>query len=104
MGTHSPAHKAHRCSFSPERRDPYLRLNSVSVFVRDQDRSLRFYLDQLGFSLASDSHLSSGDRCLTVTPPDGTATLALVAPEPGSEEYQLIGRPTQVVFLTEDVP
>ncbi len=104
MSTHALHHKAHKCSFSPDRRDPYLRLNSVNVFVRDQDRSLRFYLDQLGFSLASDSRLPSGDRWLTVTPPDGTATLALVAPEPGSEEYQLIGRPTQVVFLTEDVP
>ena len=103
MSTHPLLHKAHRCSFSPDRRDAYLRLNSVSVFVRDQDRSLRFYLDQLGFHLASDSRLPSGDRWLTVTPPDGTATLALVAPDPGSEQYQLIGRPTQVVFLTEDV-
>jgi serine phosphatase RsbU (regulator of sigma subunit) len=29
--------------------------------------------------------------------------LALVTPKPGSEEYKLIGRPTQIVFLTEDV-
>lgn len=29
--------------------------------------------------------------------------LKLVAPTPGSEEYKLIGRPTEVVFLTEDV-
>jgi hypothetical protein len=27
--------------------------------VRDQDRSLRFYLDQLGFDLAFDAHLQS---------------------------------------------
>jgi len=103
MSTHALAHKAHKCSFSPGRQDPYLRLSSVSVFVRDQERSLRFYLDKLGFSLAADSRLPSGDRWLTVTPPDGTAALALIAPEPGSAEYQLIGRPTQIVFLTEDV-
>jgi serine phosphatase RsbU (regulator of sigma subunit) len=30
--------------------------------------------------------------------------LALIAPEPGSEQYKLIGRPTGVVFVTEDVP
>jgi len=103
MGSPPSAHKAHRCSFHPDRRDPYLRLNTVSVFVRDQDRSLRFYLDQLGFSLAFDVRLSSGDRWLAVTPPDGTAMLELVAPKPESEEYRLIGRPTQIVFLTEDI-
>jgi serine phosphatase RsbU (regulator of sigma subunit)/predicted enzyme related to lactoylglutathione lyase len=102
---HSPlsTYRAHRCSFQPDRHDPYLRLSAVNVFVRDQDRSLRFFLDQLGFSLAFDARLPSGDRWLAVSPPDGTAMIALVAPPPGSEEYKLIGRPTQIVFLTEDV-
>src|SRR3954469_19514612 len=36
------AHRAHRCSFMPDREDAYLRLGTVTVFVRDQDRSLRF--------------------------------------------------------------
>ncbi|HEX7361007.1 MAG TPA: SpoIIE family protein phosphatase [Bryobacteraceae bacterium] len=81
----------------------YVRLNSVSIFVRDQDRSLQFYVDRLGFSPAFDVRLPSGERWLTVAPPDGTAALTLVAPEPGSDEYSLIGRPTQVVLLTEDV-
>jgi serine phosphatase RsbU (regulator of sigma subunit) len=75
----------------------------VTIFVRDVDRSLRFYVDQLGFDLAFDARLQSGRRWVAVAPPDGTATLTLVAPEPGSEEYKLIGRPTQVVFVTEDV-
>jgi serine phosphatase RsbU (regulator of sigma subunit) len=103
MGSSPPAHKAYRCSFQLGRKDPYIRLGTVNVFVRDQDRSLRFYLDQLGFCLASDSRLPSGDRWLTVTPPDGTASLALIAPRPGTEEFKLIGRPTQIIFLTEDV-
>lgn len=103
MGSSPSAHRAHRCSFLPGRKDPYLRLNTVTVFVRDQERSLRFYLDQLGFYVAFDTRLSSGDRWLTVTPPDGTASVTLVAPKPGSEEYKLIGRSTEIVFLTEDV-
>ncbi len=103
MSSSHSAHRAHRCSFQPDRKEPYLRLGTITVFVRDQDRSLAFYLDQLGFDLAFDARLPSGDRWLTVTPPDGTASLALVAPTPGSEEYQLIGQPTQVAFLTEDV-
>src|SRR5215472_13100810 len=94
---------AHRCSFHPDRQDPYLRLGAITVFVRDQDRSRQFYLDQLGFSQAFGAPLQSADRTLAVTPPDGTAVLLLIAPQPGSEEYKLIGRPTQIVFLTEDV-
>ena len=86
-----------------DRQDPYLRIHAVNIFVRDQDRSLRFYVDQLGFDLAFDARLQSGDRWVAVAPPDGTAVLTLVAPEPDSREYKLIGRPTQVVFVTEDV-
>ena len=81
----------------------YIRLGTVTVFVRDQERSLRFYLDLLGFDLALDERSPSGDRRLAVAPPDGTAILALVSPRPGSEEHSLIGRPTQIAFLTENV-
>jgi len=64
---------------------------------------LRFYLDQLGFNLAFDARAASGQRLVAVAPPDGTAVLRLIAPEPDSVQYKLIGRATQVVFLTEDV-
>ncbi|HTS12579.1 MAG TPA: SpoIIE family protein phosphatase [Candidatus Limnocylindrales bacterium] len=83
---------------------PYLRLQSVTVFVRDQDRSLRFYRDQLGFDVAFDAKLQSGERWVAVSPPDGTAILSLVAPKPDTPEYKLIGRSTHVSFITEDVP
>ncbi len=86
-----------------DRQDPYLRLQSVNIYVRDLDRSLNFYLDQLGFHLIFDARVQPGRRWVTVAPPDGTANLTLVAPEPGSEQYKLIGRPTQVTFVTEDV-
>jgi serine phosphatase RsbU (regulator of sigma subunit) len=75
----------------------------VNVYVRDQERSLRFYLDRLGFDLAFDARIESGRRWVAVTPPDGGAVLALIAANPGSKEYKLIGRATQVVFVTEDV-
>jgi len=39
-----------------------------------------------------------------VAPPDGSALLSLIAPKPESREYPLIGRPTGIVFVTEDVP
>src|ERR1700729_2343937 len=86
----------------PDQRGTYLSVHAVNIFVRDQERSLRFYLDQLGFNLAFDAQVQSG-RWVAVAPPDGTAVLTLIAPKPESAEYKLIGRSTQVVFVTEDV-
>ncbi len=84
-------------------RDPYLRLQSVTIYVRDLEQSLSFYLDQLGFHLIFDARIQPGRRFVTVAPPDGTANLTLVAPEPGSEQYKLIGQPMPITFVTEDV-
>ena len=86
-----------------DRHDPHLRIHAIKIFVRDQDQSLRFYVDQLGFEVAFDARLQSGDRWVAVAPPDGTAVLTLVAPKPDSKEYALIGRSTGVVFVTENV-
>jgi serine phosphatase RsbU (regulator of sigma subunit) len=85
------------------RQDPYLRLLHITIFVRDQDRSIRFYVDRLGFSLVADNRFEGGGRWAAVTPPDGTAIIALVTPEPDEEEYKLIGQARQIVFVTEDI-
>jgi catechol 2,3-dioxygenase-like lactoylglutathione lyase family enzyme len=95
---------ADRLTLRLDRREPYLRIHHVTMFVRDQDRSLRFYLDQLGFSLVADYRYGSGERWVAVAPADGSAILALVTPKPDSEEYNLIGQSGQVVLVTEDVP
>ena len=86
-----------------DRDRPFLGIHAVNVYVRDQDESLRFYADQLGFQVAFDARLQSGDRWVAVAPPDGTAVLALVVPKPDSYQYRLIGRPTDIVFVTENV-
>src|SRR5690242_6337970 len=83
--------------------DQILRVHCVKVYVRDQAESLRFYVEQLGFRLVADTVLQSGERWLAVAPPDGETVLALIAPKPDSKMYQLIGRPTDVVFVTDDV-
>jgi len=88
---------------SPLRQSPHLRLHCVNVFVRDQDRSLRFFVDQLGFNVAFDTRVQSGERWVAVAPPDGAAILSLIVPKRDSEQYKLIGRATQIVFVTEDV-
>jgi serine phosphatase RsbU (regulator of sigma subunit) len=73
------------------------------VYVRDLDRSLEFYVEQLNFRVVIDTRLQSGERWVAVSPPDGTTVLALVAPKPRTAEYKLIGRTTQVVLVTSDV-
>src|ERR1700719_4558460 len=88
---------------SAPRQSPHLRLHCVNVFVRDQARSLRFFVDQLGFNTACDTRVQTGERWVGVAPPDGAAILSLIAPKPDSGQYKLIGRSTQVVFVTEDV-
>jgi len=101
--SNSPFNLADSPTVRLDRQDPYIRLQQVNVFVRNHERSLRFYLDQLGFSLAYEAHLESGENWVAVAPPDGSAILALVVPKPDSEEYKLIGQHSQVSFLTEDI-
>ena len=82
---------------------PYLRLHFASVYVRDQERSIRFFVDQLGFTLIADVMFASGNRWVEVAPPDGTAVLALVIPRTDWNEERFIGNSGLVTFLTEDV-
>jgi phosphoserine phosphatase RsbU/P len=103
MGSSASKPVADRATVYPEAHPPHLRIHAINIFVHDQDQSLRFYLDQLGFSLVGDVTFGSGERWVAVAPPDGSAVLSLVAPKPDSREYALIGRSTQVVFVTEDV-
>jgi catechol 2,3-dioxygenase-like lactoylglutathione lyase family enzyme len=74
-----------------DRQDPYLRLQSVTIYVRDLDLSLNFYLNQLGFQLVFDARIQPDRRFVTVAPPDGTANLTLVAPEPRNNTSSLAG-------------
>jgi serine phosphatase RsbU (regulator of sigma subunit) len=87
----------------PGARDRFLGMHAVNVYVRDQERSLRFFLDKLGFQVAFDARVESGQRLLAVSPPDGTTVLTLIQPPPQSLQSKLIGRATQVVFVTENL-
>jgi len=84
--------------------DPYLRVHAVNIYAKDQERSLDFYLNTLGFRIAFDARIGSGERLLAVAPPDGTAVLTLIQVSPDSPQARFVGRSTQVVFVTEDVP
>jgi serine phosphatase RsbU (regulator of sigma subunit)/catechol 2,3-dioxygenase-like lactoylglutathione lyase family enzyme len=91
---------------SPVRLDgsePYLCLHFAIIFVRDQERSLRFYRDTLGFRVMVDHTFAEGNRWIEVSPPDGSAHLGLTLPLPGSDPDKVIGGETLIWFITEDV-
>ena len=99
----SVRHLVDPASASPSQQSQYLRILYSTVFIRDHDRSLPFFVDQLGFKVVAESRLEFGNRWVAVAPPDGSAVLALIAPKRGSENYKLIGRPTQVALIAEDI-
>lgn len=86
-----------------DRADPYLRLQSITLFVRDLQRSIDFYINRLGFQLAFDARVHLGRPWVVVAPSDGPSGIVLIQPEPKSDNYKLIGHGSPVTFITEDL-
>src|SRR5215469_3038259 len=92
---------------------PFLRLNFVTLWVRDQERSWRFFVEKLAFEKIVDMQTPEGARWIIVAPPAagwlpgtagaGLSGMALWVPPEGSAEHQRIGQNTGFSFLTEDV-
>ncbi len=80
-----------------DKQDPYVSLHFIMIFVRDQERSLRFYLDQLGFRLIADQGVA-GHRWIEVAPPDGSANLALVQAQAESSRDSRIRMETRLAW------
>jgi hypothetical protein len=77
---------AKHATSSPGQQTPYLRLFKSHVFVRDHGQSLKFYVDQLRFSVVADGRFEI-DRWVAIAPSDGSAILAVICPKSGSENY-----------------
>src|SRR5499427_7688914 len=92
---------------------PFLRLEFVTLWVRDQERTRRFFVEKLAFEAIVDAPTPEGGRWIIVAPPAagwlpgaagaGFPGIALCVPPERSPEQQRIGQPTGVGFLTEDV-
>src|SRR6516164_2739295 len=92
---------------------PFLRLNFATLWVRNQERSRRFFAETLNFEVLVDLQTPEGERWILVAPPaagwlpgssgGGLPGMALVVPPEGSAERQRIGQNTGLSFLTEDV-
>ena len=90
-----------QATLRPDRQEPYLSIQHIMLFVADQEASLRFYRDLLGFAMIIDTTVN-GSRWIGVAPPDGTALIGLLQPKPNAPECALIGQTHAVVFITED--
>ena len=83
--------------------DPYLCLHFVIIWVRDLDRSVRFYVDKLGFRVVVDHRFENGQRWIEVAPADGNAHIGFALLQPGDDAAKLIGPESRIWFITEDV-
>jgi serine phosphatase RsbU (regulator of sigma subunit)/predicted enzyme related to lactoylglutathione lyase len=76
-----------------------LRLHAVTLYVRDRARSVRFFVDALGFSQVSGGGGAGEPAWVAVAPPDGSALVSLVEMWDGSP----LPPAPAIVFLTDDV-
>lgn len=81
---------------------PHLHVHHVDFFVSDQERSLRFMVDRLGFRVLIDQITENAGRFIAVAPPDGQTVIGLVADRRTRPVTDLIGR-SSIVLVTDDV-
>jgi catechol 2,3-dioxygenase-like lactoylglutathione lyase family enzyme len=74
----------------------------LSVWVKDQDKALDFYLEKLGFEKQTDIEMDNGYRWLEVKPPGAETALTIAKPYPGQDGVS-VGGFTNIVFTTEDI-
>jgi len=77
-----------------------IRVRFTSIPVSDQDRSLAFYTEKLGFEVVTDQPFGNGQRWIELKPP-GSETLIVLFTPPGQEER--IGQFQNVAFTSDDV-
>jgi len=61
------------------------KIGVVVIPVTDQDRSIQFYVDVLGFEKRADVPFGNGYRWVEVAPPGAETTIAIVPPPEGQD-------------------
>jgi catechol 2,3-dioxygenase-like lactoylglutathione lyase family enzyme len=75
-------------------------ISLVCIPSPNQDRSIDFYVDKLGFEKRTDIPFGGGYRWVEVYPPTGTTGIALAPPPQGKDT-----QPTEtgIVLTTDDI-
>jgi catechol 2,3-dioxygenase-like lactoylglutathione lyase family enzyme len=82
------------------------RVGTVCVFVADQERAKKFYIDVLGFELRSDEPLFPGapNRWLAVAPKGAATEVILYLPDENWQHYkQVVGKSQALTFEVTDM-
>jgi catechol 2,3-dioxygenase-like lactoylglutathione lyase family enzyme len=74
-------------------------ISLVIIPSTDQDRSIDFYVDSLGFEKRTDVPFGDDYRWVEVYPPSGTTGIALAPPRPGDATAVQTG----ITLTTDDV-
>lgn len=77
-------------------------VDAVNIYVRDQEKSVRFFVDVLEFTVREDRLLSDGVRWVTVAPPGSQGCLALCGKEATGFAEEKVGSFAHLQFLTSD--
>jgi catechol 2,3-dioxygenase-like lactoylglutathione lyase family enzyme len=72
----------------------------VALPVADQDRSIAFYVESLGFEKRTDIPFGGQYRWVEVYPPRGTTGIALVPPRPSESADS---KDTGIILTTDDI-
>jgi lactoylglutathione lyase len=78
------------------------RLNTVTVYVGDQQKSLDFYVGKLGFDTRADRDMGPMGRWIEVCPP-GSETGLVLARGDAFDKQDRVGSAADLVFATDDV-
>ncbi|MCT7657458.1 VOC family protein [Mycobacterium deserti] len=78
------------------------RLNTVTVYVSDQQRSLDFYVDKLGFEKRADRDMGPAGRWIEVRP-TGSDTGLVLADGNAFGKQDRVGSAADLIFATDDV-
>src|SRR3954471_22521017 len=74
-------------------------INLVMIPSSDQDRSIEFYVEKLGFEKRTDIPFGGSYRWVEVYPPSGTTGIALAPPR----ETDPVGVQTGISLSTDDI-
>jgi lactoylglutathione lyase len=77
-------------------------VNTVALYVADQERSRAFYVDVFGFEVRTDAPMGDKGRWLEVAPP-GAETAFVIADAAGFGKKDRIGSSADITLTCDDV-
>ncbi|MGC5009801.1 DUF4328 domain-containing protein [Streptosporangium sp. DT93] len=78
-------------------------LGLVTLFVRDHDEAVAFYVDTLGLELLENRSMDDGGRWVTVRPRGARETALLLVRAGTPEQEARVGDQSGLVFCTDDI-